>query len=43
MPLVYIPAAYERLTERFTLVDGAFPSGDGQIAITPKTAAPLAA
>ncbi|MCC6803687.1 MAG: hypothetical protein IT319_12460, partial [Anaerolineae bacterium] len=39
MPLAYIPAAYERLTERFALVDGAFPAGANQAAITPKTAA----
>ncbi len=39
MPLAYVPVAYERLSERFALVEGAFPTGDGQIAITPKTAA----
>ena len=29
----FVPAAYERLTERFTVVDGTFPSAEGEAAI----------
>jgi len=30
----YIPVAYERLSERFTIIDGVFPAADGETAVT---------
>lgn len=39
LPLAYLPVAYERLTERFALVDGAYPVDESRVAITSKTAA----